>query len=228
MASGLGTRMRPLTDNTPKPLLKVNGKPMVETVIDALEKRGVAEIAIVVGYLGEQFAYLTEKYDNVRLFINRDYETVNNISSIYYAREFLRAGNCFICEADLFLHKENVLCRELKQSGYFGRRVNGHTDDWVFDQDETGRITRVGKVGDDCCAMVGISYFMREDAALIADAVENAYGEGDYESLFWDEIVDRNLDELNLCVYPLEEDEIIEIDTPQELEAVNERFGGKA
>ena len=228
MASGLGTRMRPLTDNTPKPLLNVNGKPMVETVIDALEKRGVAEIAIVVGYLGEQFAYLTEKYDNVRLFINRDYETVNNISSIYYAREFLRAGDCFICEADLFLHKETVLCRDLKQSGYFGKRVNGHTDDWVFDQDESGRITRVGKVGDDCFAMVGVSYFRREDAALIADAVENAYGEGDYEELFWDEIVDRNLDELNLCVYPLEEDEIIEIDTPQELEAVNERFGGKA
>ena len=226
MASGLGTRMRPLTENTPKPLLKVNGKPMAETVIDALEKRGVAEIAIVVGYLGEQFAYLTEKYPNVRIIINHDYETVNNISSIYYARDFLRAGDCFICEADLFAHNENVLCGDYQQSGYFGKWVSGHTGDWVFDRNAEGRITRVGKVGEDCYAMVGVSYFKKADAVLDADAVEAAYGKGDYADLFWDDIVNRSLDRLNLCVYPLETDDIIEIDTPAELDAVNKRFGG--
>ncbi|MBR5371113.1 MAG: NTP transferase domain-containing protein [Oscillospiraceae bacterium] len=228
MASGLGTRMRPLTNDTPKPLLKVNGKPMAETVIDALEARGVAEIAIVVGYLGEQFAYLTEKYPNVRLIINRDYETVNNISSIYYAREFMRAGDCFVCEADLFIHNEKVLCRTYEKSGYFGKKVTGHTDDWVFDEDANGRITRVGKVGDDCHAMVGVSYFKQKDAVLIADAVEEAYAGTGYEELFWDEIVDRSLDRLDLCVHPLQADDIIEIDTPAELDEVNRKFGGKA
>lgn len=226
MASGMGTRMRPLTDHTPKPLLQVGGKPLAETVIEALEKRGVAEIAIVVGYLGEQFAYLTEKYPNVRLIINPDYETVNNISSIYYARDFLRAGDCFICEADLFLHNENVLCGEYTQSGYFGKYVEGHTEDWVFDQNAEGKITRVGKGGDDCYAMVGVSYFRQADAVIVADAVEAAYGKDDYTALFWDDIVDRNLDRLHLCVYPLKTDDIIELDTPAELEAANQKFGG--
>ncbi|NLT09192.1 MAG: NTP transferase domain-containing protein, partial [Ruminococcus sp.] len=41
MASGMGTRMRPLTETTPKPLIKVLGRPMVETVIEGLEKRGM-------------------------------------------------------------------------------------------------------------------------------------------------------------------------------------------
>ena len=226
MASGMGTRMRPLTNDTPKPLLKVCGKPMAETVIEALEARGVSEIAVVVGYLGDQFAYLTEKYPNVRLIINRDYETVNNISSIYYAREFLRAGDCFICEADLFVHNQKLLCRAYETSGYFGKKVNGHTEDWVFDQDAAGRITRVGKVGDDCYAMVGLSYFKQADAKIVADAVEKAYAGTGYEELFWDDIVNQNLDKLNLCVYPVQKDDIVEIDTPAELDAVNKQFGG--
>ena len=49
MASGMGTRMRPLTETTPKPLIKVGNKPMIETVIDGLEKRGINSITVVVG-----------------------------------------------------------------------------------------------------------------------------------------------------------------------------------
>ena len=53
MAAGLGSRMRPLTEKKPKPLISVGGSPMIETVIRALEKRGVSQIYVVVGYLGD-------------------------------------------------------------------------------------------------------------------------------------------------------------------------------
>jgi UDP-N-acetylglucosamine diphosphorylase / glucose-1-phosphate thymidylyltransferase / UDP-N-acetylgalactosamine diphosphorylase / glucosamine-1-phosphate N-acetyltransferase / galactosamine-1-phosphate N-acetyltransferase len=53
LAAGNGTRLKPLTDNVPKPLIEVNSKPLLEHVIDALPNT-ISSLTIVIGYLGEQ------------------------------------------------------------------------------------------------------------------------------------------------------------------------------
>ena len=222
MAAGLGSRMLPITETIAKPLVKVNGTPLIETVIAALQNRGVTCIYIVTGYKAEQFDHLEKKYTSVHLVHNAEYAFKNNISSVAAVADKMAEANCFVCEADLFVQNTRLLCREITRSGYFGRKVSGWSDDWVFDADSSGLITRVGKGGADRFNMVGLSWFQKNDAQKIADAVRSAVNVPGNENLFWDEIVNRLVKSrsLDLVVHPVGDGEIVECDTTEDLKAL--------
>ena len=138
----------------------------------------------------------------------------------------MKKSDVYICEADLYISDTAILqCIDKSKSGYCGIMVEGHSDDWVFEQDSDGIITRVGKVGDNCFNMCGLSYFNKEQALLIANEIERIYGnKGQYEDLFWDDVVNSIINKLDLTVFPVNSTQIVEIDTVEELEAINKRF----
>ena len=128
LAAGLGTRLRPMTNNTPKALIKVKDKPLVEYQIEYLKEKGIDEIIIVVGYLHEQFDYLKEKY-NVKLVLNDKYAEYNNFYSLYLVKDYL--ADSYVIDADNYLFK-NMFRTDVTRSTYFSVYREDCENEWFL------------------------------------------------------------------------------------------------
>ena len=167
IAAGYGSRLRPVTLKIAKPLVKVNGTRIIDTLIDGALAAGIEEVYVVCGYLGEQFRQLKEKYPNINLVTNHMYTQANNISSVYLLRD--RLQNAYISEADLLLHNQ-VFDKYVYRSCYLGIPTD-ETDDWYFKTNDQGCICELGIGSKDCYRMLGISYWDAEDGAKLRDHV---------------------------------------------------------
>lgn len=223
MAAGKGERMAPITHSTPKPLVKVNGIAMIETVINALHNNGIIEIYVVVGYLKEQFSYLTEKYDNLTLIENPFYDSCNNISSLYAAREHIE--NAFILDGDQIIYNDDILKPEFEMSGYNGVWVDEHTDEWLMKTTD-GVVTDCSRVGgSNGWQLFSISRWGSADGKMLKELVELEFEKNHNTDIYWDDVVMFcHPDKFKLAVYEMQKNDIIEIDSIDELKAVDKSY----
>lgn len=223
LAAGFGSRLVPVTLDTPKPLVKVHGKRIVETVLDALVARGITDITLVRGYKKEQFDVLLEKYPFLRLIDNDEYDKTNNISSAIRAIEEIE--DCYICEADLLLANPAILRGYEYETNYLASACE-ETDDWCFDE-ENGRAVRYRKGGRNCFQAYGISYWNKTDARRLREDLQSVFATAEGKNIFWEfvPLVERT-EKYNVAIRRCQKSDIVEIDNFSELTAIDGSYVG--
>lgn len=222
MAAGIGKRLQPVTLEIPKPLVRVNGTRMIDTVIKGLHNNGIKEIYVVVGYLKEQFKTLEDEY-GVILIENPLYDVCNNISSLYFAREYLE--DVIILDGDQIIYNDAILAPEFSKSGYNAIWTDGESDEWLM-QVEDGRVTscsRTGGVGG--WQLFSVSRWSAEDGRKLKKHLEEEFDMKQNRQIYWDDVaMFCHFDEYNLGIMPMQNGDIIEVDNFDELIALDKSY----
>ena len=223
MAAGKGERMWPISLTTPKPLVHVNGIRMIDTVIRALHKNRITEIYIVVGYLKERFQSLPEQYPGVELIENPYYDTCNNISSLYVAREHL--CDCIILDGDQIIYNPEILSPDFERSGYNAVWCDKETSEWIMQVEDNivRSCSRIG--GSHGWQLYSVSRWSAEDGCKLRKHLEIEFEEKNNRQLYWDDVaLFCYPEQYELGIRIMQKTDIREIDTLEELAEVDPSY----
>lgn len=230
LAAGKGTRLLPLTQTTPKPLLVINGEKIIERQIRFLHEAGIDSVVVVAGYLFSEFLYLKEKFANVQVVMNDLYESSNNFYSLFLVRNSLK--NTWIIEGDIYLLKNIFIQHSL--SVHYTSLKSVVEYEWFFEYDHKYRVQTI-KIADKkkyptsynnrYHILLGISYWTESSCRNIITYLDNiAQNKTEFEiykSSYWDVLIASNLDAFELYVHHVSEYDWYEVDSIADLQSLS-------
>ncbi|SDK92616.1 CTP:phosphocholine cytidylyltransferase [Pedobacter sp. ok626] len=227
LAAGKGERLRPLTNIVPKPLLKINGEPIIERQIRFLLDSNVDSIVIVAGYMYTEFLYLKDKFPGVEIVINEQYDTTNNFYSLFLVKNKLK--NTWIVEGDIYLMKN--IFREHLESVYYTSLKPIVEYEWFFEYENTRQVRSIciadrrknpDSFNDKYNILLGISYWTEASClkiiSLIDSISQNKSAFENYCNSYWDQLVARHLNLFELYIHPVSERDWFELDSIYDLQ----------
>ncbi len=226
LAAGIASRLRPLTNNTPKCLLKVGPKNILELTIDNLVANKIFDIVIVTGYLENQirdFVNIRFPQLHITFYYNEFYESTNNIYSLWLARHGLHGDDMLLMDSDIVFNEKIIA--KLCSSGYKNCLALKQHD--VLDEeikvriDHNGRVLEISKEinpSEAAGESVGIEIFNREQLGELFRVVDRKVNIEKNVNQFY-EVAFQEMINNNHDIYAVDITEYfcMEIDTAEDL-----------
>lgn len=151
LAAGVGSRIRPLTNDKPKSLLAVNGKSILERMITNVANVGLRDIVIISGYLEDQLKeFVSIKFPdlNIEFIRNEAYEGTNTGYSLLLTRDFINGDDFIKFDADV-IFEEKVLKKlinsEFETALCIDTNIHLDKEEVKVITDDAGMVLQVGK-----------------------------------------------------------------------------------
>jgi len=229
LASGVGRRLRPLTDRYPKSLIRIGGRTIIDYQLEALLKHGVHDIVITTGHLGKKLEEHVRENSAVpvQLVHNPEYERTNYIYSLWLTKGLVD-DDIILLHGDLLF--DSVLIKKLLDAR--GNRVLVNRQELSPEKDfkaliKRGRVIRiaVNLSGPGTFFCAPLYRFSKADFLLWLDKIEDFIMQGKVDCYAEDAFNEISHD---LLLSPLYFKEFcIEIDTKADLEKTRRYFRGK-
>lgn len=230
LAAGVASRLRPLTNNTPKCLLDVGNKKILERTIDNILENGINDIIIVTGYLKEMIEdFVIAKYKSVNFtFLNNEkYASTNNIYSLWMCKDVLAGEDMLLMDSDIVF--ESGIINRLVHSGYKDcLALNDHElgeEEIKLIVDSNNTITEISKVcsiSDSIGESIGIELFSKELLVNLYDELDLMIEKEGLDNVFYELAFERIIQK-GEKIYPVNVTDLysMEIDTVEDYETVS-------
>jgi len=201
LAAGRGSRLSPLTDDRPKGMVELNGKPLLHHQLEVLHGAGVTDIAVVTGYRGDRISHPTIP---VRRIENPRWETTNMVASLYCAAAEL-SGAAIVAYTDIVYQPSVVeallacqadICVVVDTGflAYWSLRFDDPLADVEsLQMDAHQRITKIGDKVTDIAEVqaqyIGLMKFSAAGAALLGGTLEALRGEPGFDKMFMTDLL---------------------------------------
>lgn len=210
LCAGKGTRLKPWTNFKPKPLFKVNNIPLVENNISFLLKNNINDIVIVTGYMNDEFNYLTKKYSNINIIINKDYNKYNNYYSLLLAQKYFD-DDILILSGDIYIKDNFLISKYLydKSIVFSHKNITNSIEYEVLFNSNNKKLINIDINSKNGYCMNNITFLKKEILPSFLEELNNVTDCNEY----YEDVLTRLIYKHDIFVETIDNDIVIEIDS---------------
>lgn len=231
LAAGRGTRISRYLSGNPKCTVDIGDQRLIEYTMDLFHRKGITEIAMVLGYRAEVIRQIVEPY-GVKCYYNPFYDVTNSIASAWFARDFLAGeGDTLIMNADVYMDEDlldHVIACQISPV-MFGDSSRKEEADYKFKY-ENGILQKYGKelTGEDITGeYIGIGKFSHEFMPTFLEKMDEMINTQQH-SVWWENILYQMVGQRDVYVDEVNGKFWAEVDYIEDYERILNHRGYKA